>query len=198
MQKAEVEEKSSENSHRIIKVETHISHQPSSDQIEKILKIISEEAMQLSEFLLQEEKLIRELCVILKQVLKQLNMSFNLSANIFPQAPKTQEIILNAEAHLIFIGNENEVKSKALEDYPPQVILNIASFIIPELGKSLTSYRKEVSSRIGIFDRINHELRNLRKILANRPKNLEEETNPVNNGAKKRLNQENRKNKESA
>lgn len=206
MEKAEVEEKSIENSKKMIKGETlPRPYQPSSEQMQEFLKIMNEETLQLSEFLLQEEKLIKELCVLLKQVLKQLNMSFNLPANVFPQTWKTQRIILNDEAHLIFVNNKNEVKSKALEDYPSQVILNVASFIIPELSRSLISYRKEISSRIGLFDRINQELRTLRNILANRPKKFEEDINPVNDGVKKALiakqkgpSAENKRNKESA
>jgi hypothetical protein len=113
-------------------------------------------------------------------------------------------VILNDEAHLIFINNKNEVKSKTLRDYSPQVILNVASFIIPELSRSLTSYRKKISSRIDLFDRINHELRNLRNIFANHPEKPEEDINPTNNGVKKGLSakqkgssEENKRDKES-
>jgi hypothetical protein len=97
------------------------------------------------------------------------------------------------------------VKSKALEDFPPQVILNVVSFIIPELSKSLTSYRKRISLRIGLFDRINQELRNIRSIFASHPKKLEENMNPLNNGVKKAIlakqrspGEENKRDKESA
>lgn len=207
MEKAEVEEKSIENSKKMIKGET-LPHpyQPSNEQMQESLKVMNEETLQLSEFLLQEEILCRELCVLLKQVLKHLNMSFNLPANVFPQTEKTQRIILNDEAHLIFVNNKNEVKSKALEDYPPQVILNVASFIIPELSRSLTSYRKEIGSRIDLFERINNELRNFRNIFVNRPRKLlEEDINPADNRLKraplakqKGFSEENKRDKESA
>lgn len=204
MENVEVEKKSSENSKKTIKGEIS-PYRPSSDQIQESLRIINEETLQLSEFLLQEEKLIKELCVLLKQVLRRLSASFNLPSNIFPQTWKTQRIILNDEAHLIFINSENKVKSKALEDFPPQVILNVVSFIIPELSKSLTSYRKRISLRIGLFDRINQELRNIRSIFASHPKKLEENMNPLNNGVKKAIlakqrspGEENKRDKESA
>jgi hypothetical protein len=204
LENVEVEKKSSENSKKTIKGEIS-PYRPSSDQIQESLRIINEETLQLSEFLLQEEKLIKELCVLLKQVLRRLSASFNLPSNIFPQTWKTQRIILNDEAHLIFINSENKVKSKALEDFPPQVILNVVSFIIPELSKSLTSYRKRISLRIGLFDRINQELRNIRSIFASHPKKLEENMNPLNNGVKKAIlakqrspGEENKRDKESA
>jgi len=188
LEKAEVEGHSSENAQNMITNETPPpQYQASDDTIQESLRIVNEEALQLSEFLLQEEKLIRELCVILKQVLKQLNMSITIPANVLPQQEKIQRIILNDEAHLILINDKNEVKSKALEDYPPEVIYNIASFIIPELSKSLTFYRKKISSRISLFDRINQELRNLRNTLVNRPKKLDGNTNQINNGVKTAL-----------
>lgn len=204
LERVEVEKKA-ESSQKMIKGETSPhSYQPSSDQIRESLKIINEETLQLTDFLLQEDKLIRELCVLLKQVLKQLNISFKIPSKVFPQTWNSQWIILNDEAHLVFIDNENEVKSKALEDCPPQVILNVALFIIPELSKSLTSYRKKISSRIGIFDRINQELRNLRNAVANHPKKLEVYMNPANNGVKKGQlakqkapSEENKRNRES-
>ncbi len=193
MEKAEVEEKSSANSQEMIKGETPLHYEPSSDNIKESLKIMNEETLQLSEFILQEEKLSKELCVLLKHVLKRLNMSFDLPTNVFPHTSKTQLIILNDEAHLIFTNNKNEVKSKALEYYPPQIILTVASFIIPELSKSLTSYRKRISLRISLFERINQELRNVRNAFGNNPKKLEGDLNSLNNEVKK-----NKRKKESA
>jgi len=187
LEKAEVAEKSSEGSQKVITGEATPPPSPSSsDQIQESLKILSEETLQLSEFLWQEEKLIKELCVLLKLVLKQMNLSFNVPANVLPQTDKIQRIILNDEAHLILINDQNEVKSKALEDYPPPVIFNLVSFVIPELTKSFTSYRKRISVRISLFDRINQELRNIRNVFASSLKKAED-GNPVNDGVKNAL-----------
>lgn len=163
--------------------------QPSQSLDEKMqesLKILSEETLQLSEFLWQEEKLIKELCTLLKLVLRQLNISFNLPPNILPRTEKMQKIVLNDEAHLIIVNDQNEVRSKALEDYPPHVIFNVVSFVVPELSRSLTSYRKRISMRISLFDRVNQELKNLRNIFAGSPKKLEAGS-PVEDGIRKAL-----------
>lgn len=170
MEKVQVEEKKSGDPQKIIIEETSQQSRISSEQLQESLKTINEEALQLSEFILQETKLIRELCLLLKQVLKQLNMSFGLPATIFPSEARTQRVILNQEAHLILINDKNEVTSKPLEDCPPQVIFNIVSSIVPEMGRSLASYRKKVSSRVSLFDRMNQELRNLRNILVGESK----------------------------
>jgi len=186
LEKTEVAEKSSEDSQKMITEEaTPPASSPSSDQIQESLKTLSEETLQLSEFLWQEEKLINELCVLLKLILKKLNLSFNIPANVLPQTEKIQRIILNEEAHLILINDQNEVKSTALEDYPPHVIFNLVSFVIPELSKSFTSYRKRMSLRISLFERINQELRSIRNIFTSQKK--PEDGRPINNGVKKAL-----------
>lgn len=187
LEKTEVQ-KSSEGSQATSPGEAAILPSPSLDsQMQESLKVLSEETLQLSEFLWQEEKLVKEMCALLKLVLKRLGLSFNLPANIFPQAEKMQKIILNDEAHLILINDQNEVRSRALEDYPPQVIFNVVSFIIPELGRSLTFYRKRISVRIGLFERVNQELRKIRSIFESNPKKLEDGSGPVDDGVKKAL-----------
>jgi hypothetical protein len=155
--------------------------------MQEALKVLSEETLQLSEFLWQEEKLVKELCTLLKLVLKRLGLSFNLPPSLFPQSEKIQKIILNDETHLILINDQNEVRSRALEDYPPQVIFDVVSFVIPELGRSLTFYRKKINVRIGLFERVNQELRKIRSIFENNQKKLEEGTGPVDDGVKKAL-----------
>jgi len=187
LEKAEVAGKGSEDTQKVITEEATPPASPSSsDQIQESLRVLSEETLQLSEFLWQEEKLIKELCVLLKLVLNQLNLSFNIPLNVLQQTDKIQRAILNDEAHLILINDQNEVKSKALEDYPPQVIFNLVSFVIPELTKSFTSYRKKISVRISLFDKINQELRNIRNVFAGSSKKAEEGS-PVNDGVKNAL-----------
>jgi len=187
LEKAEVAGKGSEDSQKVItEGATPPASPSSSDQIQESLRVLSEETLQLSEFLWQEEKLIKELCVLLKLVLNQLNLSFNIPLNVLPQTDKIQRAILNDETHLILINDQNEVKSKALEDYPPQVIFNLVSFVIPELTKSFTSYRKKISVRISLFDRINQELRNIRNVFASSSKKAEDGS-PVNDGVRNAL-----------
>ena len=147
--------------------------QASGGPIDEALKNLNEEALQLSEFLDQEEKLIKELCVLLRQVLGQLGISFSIPVTVVPSAWRSLRMYLNAEAHVISINDKNEVTSKALENYPPHVIFNIVTFILPELSKSLTAYRQKISLRIDLFDRMNQELRNLSKIFGNTHRKFE-------------------------
>ena len=188
-----VEQKSSENSPPLILAETSAgSSNTLNEQMQESLKILSEETLQLSELIWQEAKLTREFCAVLKQVLRHLKISFNLPVNVFSQGQKLQQAILNPEAHLILINDKNEVESRALEDYPPDVIFSMVSFIIPELSRSLTLYRQKISLRIDLFDRVNRELRNLRNMSENHSDKHEEGSGPVEDGIKKALMDKNR------
>jgi hypothetical protein len=109
LEKTEVQ-KSGEASQSTSPGETVVPSAPSIDgQMQEALKVLSEETLQLSEFLWQEEKLVKELCTLLKLVLKRLGLSFNLPPSLFPQSEKIQKIILNDETHLILINDQNEV-----------------------------------------------------------------------------------------
>ena len=184
---AVVEQKSSESSQPLVLAETSEPSRALNDQMQESLKVLSEETLQLSELIWQEAKLTKEFCAVLKQVLKQLKISFNLPVNILAQGQRIQQAILNSEAHMILINDKNEVESRALEDYPPDVISNMISHIVPELSKSLTAYRQKIAMRIDLFDRVNRELRNLRNMSDNRSDKNEEGSGPVEDGVKKTL-----------
>jgi len=144
-------------------------------KFEELLRIIREEALQLSEFLIEERRLTHELYALLKPVLKHLNTTFNIPTKAIPLSEKAKQIFLNAEGHLIILDEKNRVSSKALEDCSPEVILNVLWVVIPELSGSIMSYRKRVSFRVSLFDRINRELKNLYKIFVKRPESPEED-----------------------
>jgi len=144
-------------------------------KFEELLRIIREETLQLSEFLIEEKKLTHELYVLLKPVLKQLNTSFNIPTKAIPLSERVKQIFLNAEGHLILIDEKNGVSSKALEDCPPEVILNVLWVVIPALSGAIVSYRKRVSFRVNLFNRINQELRNLYKTFVKRQESPEED-----------------------
>ena len=187
-----VEQKSSESSPPLVLAETSATSPTLNEQMQESLKVLSEETLQLSELIWQEAKLTKEFCAVLKQVLKQLKISFNLPVNLVANGQRLQQAILNPEAHLILINDKNEVESRALEDYSPDVISNMISYIVPELSKSLTLYRQKIAVRIDLFDRVNRELRNLRNMSDNRSDKNEEGSGPVEDGVKKTLMEQNR------
>jgi len=124
------------------------------------LRVINEEILQLSEFLIEDKKLAQELCRLLKPILKHLKLSFIIPARAIPLFEKIDQIILNEEGHLIFVYEKSKVNSKALEEYPPEIILIVFLSIIPKLGKLLRLYRKKVGMRVNFFEKIYRELEN--------------------------------------
>jgi len=143
-------------------------------KFEELLTVIKEETLQLSESLIEEKRLTHELCALLKPILKQLNTSFTIPTKTIPIPGRVKNIVLNAEGHLIIRDEKNEVCSKALEDCPPEVILNVLWVLIPSLCESILSYRKRVSFRVSLFERINLELKNLFKAFTKRQEETEE------------------------
>lgn len=133
-------------------------------KFEDLLRVVKEETLQLSEFLIEEKRLIHELYVLLKLTLRQLNASFHISAKMVPVSEKVKQVFLNEEGHLILIDDKGGVTSKALEDYPPEVILNVLWVVLPELSEMIVGYRKRISFRVNIFEKISREFRNLHKI----------------------------------
>jgi len=59
-------------------------------KLQDVLKMIEEETMQLSEFIMEEKNLTNESCSLLRSVLKKLKISFKLPPKIvrLPKKPK--------------------------------------------------------------------------------------------------------------
>jgi hypothetical protein len=141
----------------------------------KLLTTISEETIQLSELLVKEKKLIQELCMLLRHILMRLNMTLNLSSKAIPEMqPKAKKIVLNSEGRLIVMHEKDKV-SKVLENYPPEIVLSVIWNVIPELEKSISAYKKKISERIGIFERIKKELKTIQRAFSSSNREESEE-----------------------
>jgi hypothetical protein len=155
--------------------ETDENFEKTRAEIEKkfneLLTTISEETIQLSEFLLEEKKLIQELCMFLRQILKRLNMTFTIPLKAVPELQaKARKIVLNREGHLIVMYEKEKVNSRVLEDYPPEIVLSVVWNVIPELERSIKAYRKKISERVGIFERVRKELKNIQRAFSSSDK----------------------------
>lgn len=159
-------------------------------KFEELLQVIREETLQLSESLVEEKRLTHALCVLLKPILRQLNTSFPIPTKTIPLLNGFKQVFLNAEGHLILRDEKNEVRSKALEDCPPEVILNVLMVLIPSLCERIVSYRKEVGFRVSFFERIHLELKNLFKTFVKRsegPEETKEKEKSQEDGVRKSL-----------
>lgn len=130
-------------------------------KLQELLRSISEETLQLSEFLMEEDRLIRELCTTLRQILKKLKVSFYIPPREIPIKGKVKKAILNDECNLILVYEKGEVYSAFLAEYSPEIVLATLLVVMPELAEALTLYRKRISTRVNLFGRIKKELKNV-------------------------------------
>ncbi|MEM2440168.1 MAG: hypothetical protein QW493_03005 [Candidatus Bathyarchaeia archaeon] len=159
-------------------------------KLQELLRSISEETLQLSEFLMEEDKLITELCDSLKQILKKLKVSFYIPPREIPIRGKVKKVILNDECHLILIYEKGDVHSAFLAEYTPEIVLATLLVIMPELAEALTLYRKRISTRVNIFGRIKKELKNVVKAIVGSQEAVETEKESTD-AVKATLNSEN-------
>ncbi|HML02028.1 MAG TPA: hypothetical protein VK487_01505 [Candidatus Bathyarchaeia archaeon] len=157
--------------YRLQSEETDENFEKTKAEVEKrfneLLTTISEETLQLSEFLLEEKKLVQELCMFLRHILRRLNMTFNIPLKAIPELrEKAKRVVLNKEGHLIVMYERDKVNSKVLEDYSPEIVLSVIWNVIPELERSIKTYRKRISERVSIFERIKKELKNIQKVFS--------------------------------
>ena len=133
------------------------------NKFNEFLTAINEETLQLSEFLIEEKKLTDELCGLLTQTLRRLNISFYISPEYVTKLGEARQIKLNREGHLIIIRDRDKVDSKLLSDYPPDIVLTVVWVIIPELEKAMKAYRSRISKRVSLLEKIKQELKNIEK-----------------------------------
>lgn len=134
-------------------------------KLQELLKSITEETLQLSEFLMEENNLMSEVCVALKQILKKLNVSFNIPPQDVPLRKNVKKVVLNEEGHLILVHEKGEVASAFLAEYPPEIVMAVLWLIMPELAKVIMLYRKKISTRVNFFGRVKKELKGVAKAI---------------------------------
>jgi hypothetical protein len=134
-------------------------------KLQELLKSINEEVLQLSEFLMEESKLMKELCISLRHILKKLNVSFNVPPQDLPLPKRVSKVILNEEGHLILVYEKGEVNSAFLAEYPPEIVMAVLWSVMPELAKVVMLYRKKISTRVNFFGKVKKELKNVVKAI---------------------------------
>jgi len=160
-------------------------------KLQELLKNISEETLQLSEFLMEENKLMSDLCVSLKQILKKLNVSFNIPPQDLPIHKKVKKVILNEEGHLILIYEKGDVYSAFLAEYPPEIVMATLWIVMPELAKVVMLYRKKIGTRVNFFGKVKKELKGVVKAIVGKEGTLESDGEQVMDAIEESVKSEN-------
>jgi hypothetical protein len=132
-------------------------------KLQDLLKDISEETLQLREFLTEENRLMNELCVSIKQIMKKLSVSFDIPPHNIRASKNIKRIILNQEGHLTFYHEKDEAHSAFLAEYPPEIVIAVLWTVMPKLAKVVATYRKKIRSRISLFKKLKTELKTIAK-----------------------------------
>jgi len=140
-----------------------------------LMKVITEDARQLSEYLVAEENAVEEMCKFLEKILSELNLSVIIPEKAVPMLEKSKEIILNSECHLIVVREDGAVESKSLNKYPPETILTIIWALIPKLREEISAYLRKVSVRLNFLEIVKEELKSIQKpFVRNQESTIEE------------------------
>jgi len=131
--------------------------------LQEILKSIEKESVELKKYLTEERKLTRESCEILREVLKHLKTSFEITPVTLNSKEKPVKTVLNEKGELVLFYGEKRVDSKPLEEYDPEVVMAIMGMVLPKLEKTLKDYKYKVQRRTSLFEKVKAELKNLFK-----------------------------------
>lgn len=154
--------------------------QNSTDEIEQklqeFLTVVNEESTQLGKFLADEGKLVNEVCLSLTTVLRKLRISFNIHPLDLPSQRIVKKAILNKDGQLALTYDKGESHSAFLAEYPPEIIMSVLWVIIPELARAITVYRKKLSTRANLFEKVRKELKIVAKAIETEEAKTEQRT----------------------
>ena len=85
-------------------VEKDVEESEVEEKLQELLSGISEETLQLREFLVEENKLVSELCESIRQIMGKLGVSFSIPPQDIPVKKKVKRVVLNGEGRLILFS----------------------------------------------------------------------------------------------
>jgi hypothetical protein len=138
--------------------------------MQELLKTVNEEGAQLNQFLVNESKLILEVCSSLTAILKKLEASFNIPPEGIPFRRKVRKAVLNKSGELTLTYEKDENHSAPLAEYPPDIVMAILWDVIPELARTMTIYRKRLNTRANFFEKVKKELKTIANAIDNEEK----------------------------
>jgi len=134
------------------------------ESLRKVLKSIEKESMHLDRYLAKERKLTRESCELLRNVLNHLKTPFEITPAIPGLKEKPVKAVLNEEGKLVLMYGKKRVDSKPLEEYEPEVVMSVIWMVLPKLEEAIRDYGQKVRRRIGLFEKVKTELKNIFKV----------------------------------
>lgn len=129
--------------------------------LSNLLQSIHEGAQILVESRDRAARLVGELCASLTAYTEWLGVTIELPPETVPQFYNAEKIVLTPNSHLVVIDRQGKVDSKALEEYPTEIMLIVVWNALSQLQSAMQRYAQRLGERIDILDRISSELRSL-------------------------------------
>ena len=133
------------------------------ERFSNLARTIREDARQLSEYLIAEEKAINDICSFLRRILSELDLSVVIPEKTLPNMEKSRKIILNSECHLITVLEDGTVESRSLSNCPPETILAVLWALLPILKDEVNAYLRRVSMRFNLLETLKEELKDIQR-----------------------------------
>ena len=135
------------------------------EKIRGVLKSIEDESVQLNEYLSKEKALTREICDLLRKIIRYLGVSIEVSSSHFSSEDRLDRVFLNKEGNLSLVYGEGRVVSKTLEECNPSLVVLIIYEVLPKLQNVILRQEHKVQKRISIFEKVKSELKSIFKNL---------------------------------
>ena len=136
-----------------------------SPRLQDLLNEIGEESLHLREFMMEESRLMNELSLAIKTLMKRLRVSFAIPPENIPVRKHVTKIVLNEDGYLKLYSEKNELCSLFLAEYPPRIVMTILRVVMPKLVEVVKLYRERVSRRVGFFRQLKKELGSITSIV---------------------------------
>ncbi|MDH7563259.1 MAG: hypothetical protein QHH24_00025 [Candidatus Bathyarchaeota archaeon] len=139
----------------------------SEEKLQDLLTILNQETQQLSEYITEENVLAKEVCRLLKHVLKEMQVSLNIPAHSLNGKDKVvKKAVLDEEGCLTLIYENNEKTTATLAEYPPHIVMAVLRNVVPELAKAVNAYKKRLNVRTKFLENVKKELKSLVKAIS--------------------------------
>ncbi|MBS7632030.1 hypothetical protein KEJ15_00165 [Candidatus Bathyarchaeota archaeon] len=146
----------------------------SEEKLQELLALLSRETQQISEYLTEEKVLVKEVCQLLKHILKELQVNLTIAGqNLNGKNKVAKNAVLDEEGYLTLIYENNEKTTASLAEYPSAIVMAILQNVVPELAKAVNTYKKKLNKRTRFLENVKKELKSLAKTIS---VNIEQES----------------------
>ena len=129
--------------------------------LSELFQSMREGAQVLTESRAEDTRRSRELCDALNAYTEWLDLTLELPPETIPEFYNVEKMFLSPKGRLVVVDGQGRVRSKALKEYPTEIVLTVVWNALPRLQSKINAYAERLGERIDLLDRISRELRSL-------------------------------------